>query len=62
MQHKISILKQLCTILNDMHRKGVVHNDIKETNICICEGPTDLQVTLIDFGLSMATGTNNHFD
>ena len=42
--------KQLCTGLQDLHRIGIAHRDIKMENLMIVENGT--KVKYIDFGLS----------
>jgi serine/threonine protein kinase len=42
-----TILKQLIGILMECRQKGILHNDIKETNILI--NPLSKKITLIDF-------------
>jgi tRNA A-37 threonylcarbamoyl transferase component Bud32/tetratricopeptide (TPR) repeat protein len=49
----ISILKQVCEALMCSHSHGVVHRDLKPTNIMLCETPEGVLVKLIDFGLAM---------
>lgn len=54
--HKVDILVflkvaiQLADILNQVHRKGVIHLDVKSENILI--HPSTLEIKLIDFGIS----------
>jgi serine/threonine protein kinase len=53
------IIKQLVNILSSCKRKGVLHNDIKDTNILI--NPTTLQITLIDFGAAQEWRDNSFY-
>ena len=48
----IHILRQACKSLAEAHRMGVVHRDIKPTNIFLCRMGTDYDfVKVLDFGL-----------
>lgn len=47
------ILRELASALKEAHRHGVVHRDVKPSNIMI---DTDGQVKLMDFGLAMDVG------
>lgn len=51
----MSHLSGIMTIVNDIHRVGVVHNDLKFNNILI-DGD---QVMIVDFGISDFDGHNN---
>ncbi|XP_037792921.1 serine/threonine-protein kinase Pkn1-like [Penaeus monodon] len=56
-EQRMSVVKQVCNIVQSMHQQGLAHNDIKPANVCVrmsAEGP---QVTVIDFGLTMVAGT-----
>ncbi len=43
------VFKQLCTIMDSVHIKGIVHRDLKTENILIND---QLKVTIIDWGLA----------
>lgn len=46
------LLKQVCLSLEEAHRRGLVHRDIKPTNIFICKvGMQRDYVKVLDFGL-----------
>ncbi|KAK3860795.1 hypothetical protein Pcinc_020597 [Petrolisthes cinctipes] len=43
-------IKELCTVLEDMHNAGFAHNDIKPQNISVKERELHTTVTLLDAG------------
>ncbi len=50
-QRAVTIVRQLASGLAAAHEVGVVHRDVKPTNIILVEGTSDL-VKLIDFGFA----------
>ncbi|MER5766617.1 serine/threonine-protein kinase [Streptomyces sp. NPDC001985] len=48
-----SVIGQLCEILSGVHRRGLVHRDVKPENVIL--GP-DGQVWLLDLGLAVGAG------
>jgi serine/threonine-protein kinase len=58
-QDVVHVLRQVAASLDDAHRQGIVHRDIKPQNIMICPRPGDpLGVKVIDFGIAKAMGNN----
>lgn len=51
----ISISKDISSVLEYMHSKGIVHRDIKPANVMIQE--SDNRAVLTDFGLAKSLGT-----
>ena len=47
--HKIELIKQLLLALTYLHRQGVLHKDIKPSNILVNDG----HLRVLDFGLSV---------
>jgi eukaryotic-like serine/threonine-protein kinase len=53
----ISIFSQVCDALQHAHAKGVVHRNLKPSNIMLIAGPNDsYMVKIADFGLAKARG------
>jgi serine/threonine protein kinase len=50
----VAIIVQLCSALETVHRHGIVHRDVKPSNLLISRGSTGDQVELIDFGIATA--------
>jgi serine/threonine protein kinase len=44
------IIRQVCAALDEAHKQGVVHRDIKPQNIIVQTIPEGLQVKVLDFG------------
>ena len=56
MNQAINIIKQLCSALEEAHKSGVVHRDVKPQNIFLDERN---QVKLVDFGIARVGGTKH---
>ena len=48
----VSILRQVCSVLAHAHEVGVIHRDVKPSNILLCEEHDHEVVKLIDFGIA----------
>ena len=53
LKDKIHVLLQLLQALTYLHRRGVLHRDIKPQNALTTGGPLGTQVKLVDFGLAV---------
>ncbi|KAE9361240.1 hypothetical protein PF008_g1225 [Phytophthora fragariae] len=57
-QQASDTIRQLCDALQYLHRKGVVHGDIKPENILLHKG----RMCLVDFGVSFRMGERFFYD
>ncbi|XP_063608094.1 serine/threonine-protein kinase pkn2-like [Penaeus indicus] len=55
-EQRISVARQVCNMVQMMHKHGLAHNDIKPANVCVRMGAEGARVTVIDFGVTMAAG------
>ncbi len=55
LSEQITLIIQMLQALTYLHRRGVLHNDLKPANVLVVEG----QVKLLDFGLSAAAGQSS---
>ena len=53
----LEILGPVCEMLQLAHEAGIVHRDIKASNIMVTGGPEDRTIKLLDFGLAKLVNT-----
>lgn len=54
----LSVLKQVLTAIDGLHKQGLCHNDIKGDNVCLArQKGRELLATVIDLGLARRSGT-----
>ena len=46
------VVSQVCAALEEAHRQGIVHRDIKPDNIIVQEASAGLRVKVLDFGIA----------
>lgn len=51
---RLKLLVQICQAVQHSHQKGVIHRDIKPTNVLVTELEGRTVPTIIDFGLAKA--------
>jgi serine/threonine protein kinase len=54
LEARIALFRQVCAALQHAHEKGVIHRDLKPTNILITEINGHPQPKIIDFGIAKA--------
>lgn len=51
---RLGLFVQTCRAIQHAHQKGIVHRDIKPTNVLVADGDDGPSVKVIDFGLAKA--------
>jgi serine/threonine-protein kinase len=52
----LSIVRQMCKALHDLHGIGLVHRDLKPANVFLARYGSEDLVKILDFGIAKATG------
>ncbi|AUX45091.1 protein kinase [Sorangium cellulosum] len=53
----LAILDPLCSALAAVHAVGIVHRDVKPSNVILCEQGAGIRVVLLDFGIAKLLDT-----
>lgn len=56
LEHKVELMLKVAEGLQEAHRRGLVHRDIKPTNILVEAGAQGLKPYVLDFGLAVELG------
>jgi serine/threonine protein kinase len=54
---RLALFQQVCQAIQHAHQKGVIHRDIKPTNVLVTVADGEPLVKVIDFGIAKATNT-----
>ena len=57
LKQRIGLALQLCDIFQHVHTKGIVHRDVKPSNVLVRDAEHGAMVKVVDFGISSATGS-----
>ncbi len=49
---RIKLLQQACRGVLHAHQKGIIHRDLKSSNLLVCAASDSAQVKIIDFGIA----------
>ncbi|MEL7448898.1 MAG: serine/threonine-protein kinase [Pseudomonadota bacterium] len=53
---RVRLMMEVCSAIQHAHQKGVIHRDVKPSNILVAERDGKPQVKVIDFGIAKALG------
>jgi len=58
-QATLDVMTELCSALSAVHEAGVVHRDLKGSNVVVIEGDGGLHAKLLDFGVAKLLDEDN---
>ncbi len=58
-RERLALFLEVCSAVQHAHQKGLIHRDLKPSNILVTERDGEPQPMLIDFGIAMATLSND---
>ena len=56
LEARLALMRQVCDAVQHAHHKGVVHRDLKPTNVLVSGDASTPRIKVIDFGLAKALG------
>ncbi len=56
LRERLTLFLQVCDAIQHAHQKGVIHRDVKPSNILVARRDGELALKVIDFGIAKATG------
>ena len=51
---RLNLFRQVCTAVQHAHQNGIIHRDVKPSNVLVAQGDGALTVKVIDFGIAKA--------
>jgi len=56
-RERLGLFRQVCAAVEHAHRRGILHMDLKASNVLVGEVDGRVEVKLIDFGIAQALGS-----